>query len=274
MADLQEQQTAEPVEEASEGVAEQFAAADAAADPNVEEQLETPSVEEIAVRMGWVPKDKFQGDESKWKPAVDYMLDTPKIHKSLKRKLEHMETSLETIRATNSTILAEKLREQHEQLAGRYAAAVEKGDPDEAWAAANEIKRIQAQAAPKLPAPAPETQAWVQKNGRVMSDPLAQRRAREVCDAYARAGQSTVEQLTNTEAVMRREFPHLFDKPAPSVSAPSSRSTASVTKGGKTAADLPKEARAMADELVESGHIPNADAYAKHYFANLAARRV
>lgn len=272
MADLQEQQAAEPVEEASEGVAEQFAAADAAADPNIEEQ--TPSIEEIAGRMGWVPKDKFRGDEGKWKPADQFIIDGKDIQERQSRELRSIRETLDTVKATNATILAEKLREQHEQLASRYAAAVEKGDPDEAWDAANQIQRLQAAAAAPRAAPAPETQAWVQKNGRVMSDPLAQRRALEVCDAYARAGQSVAEQLSNTEAVMRREYPHLFDKPAPSVAAPSSRSTASTAKTGKTAADLPKEARAMADELVESGHIPNADAYAKHYFANLAARKV
>lgn len=256
--------------EGAETVEDQFAAADAAGDP---EGAETPSIEEIAGRMGWVPKEKFRGEETKWKPADQFILDGKDIQERQSRELRNIRDTVETIKATTASVLQERLAEQAADLSARYASAVEKGDPDETWAAANELMRLRESAAPRRAAPAPETNEWVQKNSRVMNDPLAAQRALQVCDAYARVGQSTVEQLQNTEAVMRREFPHLFeDKAAPSVNAPNSRSTAATAKTGKSAADLPREARAVADDLVDRGLIKSADDYARNYFAAQAKR--
>jgi hypothetical protein len=252
----------EVVEDKGAEVAAQFEEADAKADP-------APSVEEIASELGWVPQDKFKGPVEKWKPAEQFIRDGRDIQEKTARELREVRSTLETIKLTSGAIMADKLREQHERLAAQYQKAVDEGDPDRAWKAANAIRDLQTTAATPASAPAPDpaTERWVQKNGKVMSDPLAASRALQVCDAYARAGQPIDQQLANTEAVMRREFPHLFDdKPPASVSSPASRSTAQPTEGGNLVAKLPKEAKDFGKDLVERGLLPNIDAYAKHYF--------
>lgn len=266
---MQEVQEAEGLEaEAGAEVADQFAEADAQADPN---EGAEPSIDEVASEMGWVPKDKFKGPADKWKPASQFIRDGKNIQERLSRDVKSLRDTLDTVSKTSGQILADKLQEQHRMLSERYAAAVEKGDPDEAFAAANEIMRVKAAAQPARAAPAPETDAWVSKNSRVMNDPLAAQRALQICDAYARAGQSVPDQLANTEAVMKREFPHLFDdKPAPAVATPGRGLAAPRT--GKTAADLPKEARAIAEDMAERGMFPSPDDYARHYFAALAKK--
>lgn len=265
MATNPETQVEDPqaeVTEAAEAVEEQFAAADEAAEPA------PPTVEEIAARVGWVPQDKFKGPADVWKPAHQFILDGNDIKDRLSRELKGLRETTETIQKTTSSIIQDKLRQQAEELSAKYAAAVERGDPDEAFKLGKEILSVQDQASPKPQGPAPETQAWVGKNQRLMSDPVARQRALQVCDAYASEGLSTAEQLANTEAVMRREYPHLFEDKAPaSVAAPQSRSSAALQRGEKTSADLPKEAKAVAQDLVDRGLIPNLDSYAKNYFA-------
>lgn len=265
-----EDQLDEEVAEKAEAVEEQFAAADAAADPDIE----APKVEDIASRMGWVPKEKFKGPEEKWKPADQFILDGHDIQTARSRELKEMRQTLDSVARTSGQIMADKLREQHEALSQKYAAAVEKGDPDEAFAASRDIIALKMQDQPTRQAPAPEAVSWVEntkfmKPGTPDFDPVAAQRAIAVCDQYARAGFGPAEQVAKTEAIMRREFPHLFDagKPPPGVNEPSSR-TATSSKRPKGVADLPKEARALAQDWVDRGLIPNLDAYASRYWAD------
>jgi hypothetical protein len=272
----EQQQAAEAVEtneettEHQEAVADQFAEADDKADP-----APSLSIEDIAARGGWVPQDKFKGPAEKWKPADQFLLDGHEIKDRVSRELKGLRETVETIKSTNSTILQDRLAEQHAELSRQYAAAVEKGDPDAAWRAANGIRDLQSKASPQPSAPAPETEAWVAKNQKVKADPVAWQRALAINEAYIKSYPNSAvgEQLAYVEANMKREFPHLFDdKPAPQVSNPSTRSTAGAPRG-KTVADLPKEARAIADDMVERGLIPNADHYAKNYFAEIEKRK-
>jgi len=48
-----------------------------------------PDIERQAKGMGWVPKDKFRGDASKWRPADEYVQraeEFPQIAKSVIRR--------------------------------------------------------------------------------------------------------------------------------------------------------------------------------------------
>lgn len=249
-------------------VEEQFAAADAHADPGAEA---APSVEDIASSMGWQPKDKFRGDEATWKPAHEYLSASKDINRSLSRELREVRTTLETVSKTSAQIMADRLAEQRAELSQKYQDAVDRGDADGAWKAAGAIQNVDQQAASLTrPQEAPEEAiAWGQKNARVMGDPLAAQRAVQLCEPYARANYPAGKQLEAIEPILRREFPHLFEAPAkapPGVSQPGTRATSS-GRGGNTAADLPREARAIAADMVERGLIKSEDDYARNYFA-------
>lgn len=269
----------EAVEEKSEEVAEQFAEADAAADP---EATEPPSVEDIAARGGWVPKEKFKGPADKWKPADQFLLDGHEIKDRVSRELREVRGTLDTLKRTSASIMADKLREQHERLARDYQAAVEKGDPDEAHKLSRAIDGVvQQRQAVEAPGPAstsPDVDAWVEKNAwfdpkSPSFDPVANERAREICAKYAASGMPHPDQLTKTETLIRREFPHLFDSKGPAeVNGASTRSTAAAPKKAGSYADMPKDIREAADDLLDRGLIGSKEEYAKHYFNELAKR--
>jgi hypothetical protein len=269
----QEQQAAEPAaEEQTTGqeVADQFAEADAAANP----VAETPSVEELASEQGWMPQDKFKGPAEKWKPAHEFLRAGKDIQERTARELKEVRSSIDVLTRTSGAIMMDRLAAQHAEFTKRYQAAVERGDPDGAAIALDSIRDIQARAAsaatPARPqAPARETEAWVAKHQRLWNDPVAQQDALRVCNEYAKSNPNSTpaEQLHYTETHMRARYPFLFDdKPAPQVNGNITRNAGGVSSRTKTAGDLPKEARDMAKDLVERGLIPNEDTFAKHYF--------
>jgi hypothetical protein len=256
---------------AGQEVADQFAEADAAANP-VEE---TPSVEELASEQGWMPQDKFKGPAEKWKPAHEFLRAGKDIQERTARELKEVRSSIDVLTRTSGAIMMDRLAAQHAEFTKRYQAAVERGDPDGAAIALDSIRNIQAQAASaaspaRTPqAPARETEAWVAKHQRLWNDPVAQQDALAVCNAYAKShpNSTPAEQLHYTETHMRARYPFLFDdKPAPQVNGNITRNAGGVSSRTKTAGDLPKEARDMAKDLVERGLIPNEDTFAKHYF--------
>jgi hypothetical protein len=271
MAELEEQQAEEvstEVEEKGAEVADQFAEADAKAEPEA-----LPSVEEVAASIGWTPKDKFTGPEEKWKPAHQFIIDGRKAERNMKRNLEEMRATLDTVSKTSASIMEEKLRDQADALAAKYEAAVEAGDTKAAATALRDHDRIMAKAkepATERAAPSAETEAWASKNARVLKDPLAAQRAIELCEPYAKANYSAADQLAAIDPIMRREFPHLFDdKPAASVEGVRTR-TSVQQKRGKTAADMPKEAQVIANDMAERGLIKSPEDYARNYFAQIA----
>jgi hypothetical protein len=265
MAD--EVQQAEGQQDEQQKVEDQFAEADAKGDPNPEPL----SIEELASEQGWVPKDKFKGSEDDWKPAHEFIRAGKDIQKGLKRDLDGVRNTLDTVSKTSAALLAERLAEQRAQLSADFQRANEEGDPDKAWRAANGIMRIDATPLPGQGRPTPPAEAadWAQKNQRIINDPRAAQRAVDLCEPYARANWTAAQQLQAIEPALRQEFPYLFegmDKGPAGVSAPGSRMNGT-QKRGKTAADLPKEARAVAEDYVDRGLIKDVDQYARNYFA-------
>jgi hypothetical protein len=237
------------------------------------EQEAPPSVEDIASRMGWVPKEKFKGDEAKWKPAHDFIIAGKDIQERQSRDLKDLRTTMENVAKTTGAIMAERLETQKRELLAAHARAVEEGDPEAARQIARKIDQVEATDKPK---PSPDSEAWVAKNPWFLEDPLAHARAQEVAAIYARSGKSPAEQLEAAEAAVRREYPHLFkdasqDKAPASVNAPASR-TAETQKRGTASGDLPKEAKSIAQDLLDRGLIKSVDDYAKHYFAEQARK--
>jgi hypothetical protein len=276
MAEEVQQAEGQQTEEQKVEVEDQFAAADEQGNPNPEAP-EPPSVDEIASRMGWVPKEKFRGEESKWKPADQFILDGNDIKDRHARELKEMRTTLDTVAKTSGAIMAERLQAQHEELERKYVAAVEKGDPDEAFKLGRQIDQIidakRNGTDPARAAPDASTVQWVEKNPWMKPDspqydPVAVARAIAVCDQYAKANLPAAEQVQKTEAILRREFPHLFNdgKPPPGVNAPDTRLSVP-QKRGKTFGDLPKAAKDIAQDLVDRKLIPSVEHYTRNYFA-------
>lgn len=264
MSELQEQvQGAEAeIEEKAEGLDAQFAAADAEADPA------PPSVEEVAASIGWTPKEEYQGDPDKWKPADQFIRDGRKAERNMKRQLDEMRDTMSSVARTTGAIVQERIAQREAELSQQYAAAVEKGDPDAAWKASNQLRDLRDSTVPGRPAPQAETVEWAQKNKWLETDLVARNRALQVAQVYADNGYGAERQLAEAEAVIRREFPHHFrqgDTPA-DVNGVRTRASGQ-RKGGTTAADMPKVHQEIAADLIDRGLIPDKEAYARNYFA-------
>ena len=65
-----------------------------------------PSVEELAQRMGWKPKEQFRGDPDKWRPADEFILQGHEIQRSLSS--DPRPTSRRSTRATSTPASASR----------------------------------------------------------------------------------------------------------------------------------------------------------------------
>lgn len=93
-----------------------------------ETQNETPPVEVRAKEMGWIPKEEFKGDESKWIDAETFV--------------ERGETLLPIIKANNRD-LSQKLSQTQQQLAQAAAAIAEQRETIEGLKQFNEEIALQ-----------------------------------------------------------------------------------------------------------------------------------
>lgn len=269
MSDVQEQAEAADTETEAKGEAldAQFAAADAEANP---EQTAPLSLEDVAASIGWTPKEQYRGDPDKWKPADQFIVDGRKSERNMKRQLDEMRGTMESVAKTTGAIMAERIAQAEAALSARYAKAVDEGDHDAAWQVSNQIRDLRERTAPQRPGPLPETIEWAKKNSWMDTDLVARNRALQVAQIYADNGYGPADQIAQAEAVIRREFPHHFSggEKAPDVNGPRSRASGA-SRGGTTFDDMPKVHKDIAADLLERGLINDKNAYARNYFAGL-----
>lgn len=235
-------------------------------------------IADLAKSMGWRPKEEFKGDPNLWKPADEYIRAGGEIQRGQSRELKELRTTMDNIARTNAAIVQSTIAAEREKLIAKYNQAVEDGDAATSFNLGRQIDNLNQQAQtivnPPPAAPPPEAQAWVQRNNWFNQDPLARDLALNVAERYARAGHGTEEQLQAAEREVRRTYPHLFgasSKPPPGVQPPASRSGAS-RRVGSTFADLPAEAKKIAQDMADRGVIPDKEAYAKQYWQNVGKK--
>lgn len=66
--------------------------------------------EEEASRKGWVPKEKYRGDPTKWKPASQFLEDGKRYQKNMETRLERLERENEELKKSGKAFA-----EYHEQ---------------------------------------------------------------------------------------------------------------------------------------------------------------
>lgn len=103
-------------------------------------QGEDPAVEREAMKHGWVPRDRFRGDQSTWKPASAYLEDGLKFNKTMKRKLQQLEANYAELERTGQAFakfheeaMARKDQELKDSIAEtkrRARVAAREGDDD------------------------------------------------------------------------------------------------------------------------------------------------
>jgi hypothetical protein len=235
----------------------------------------------LAIEMGWVPKDKYQGPAEDWKDAETFIRAGRDIQRDTAAQLKAVRTELETVARTSASIVEQQVNERVAALRTEHAEAVEAGDADRAFKIAQTIDTTIASATPAK-APPPEARdfasrnaAWFQKEGHEE----ATVRAIELANMFASRGYKEPSmQLSMVEQRMRREYPELFKegmngqrKDPPGVNAPGSRVPAQGNRQ-KGFGDMPKEAQDIARDMVERKVIKSTDDYVRNYFANEAGK--
>jgi hypothetical protein len=248
-----------------------------------EEGGEPPAVEtaeDVARKIGWVPKDEFKGNPDDWKPATDFIISGRDIQRGYATELKGLRSQIDVMARTTADIVKDRLEAQRSELTSRYNELVEEGNAAEAFKVSQRLLDIDRRvAAPPPAAPPPEVADFVERNKTWYDvDPAATLRAREVSDKLAARGASVADQLQAAERIVRTEFPDLFQgqrngqRAAPAVHRPGSRSAAPSNKA-KTFADLPPDNQKVARMMVENGSIPDVEAYSKYYWKNAEGKR-
>ena len=242
------------------------------AEPGAQESSEPTPYDELAQKIGWVPKDQFQGDPALWKPAEQFILDGRDIQRNTAAELKALRTTVETIGKTSATIVEQEVSRRTAELTERYNAAVEDGNATEAFKIGREIMQVQATPAPTVNAPGVEALSFAERNKSwFQKDALATATAVEICNRLAAQGYDNATQLDAAEKEVKRIYPHLFGgmngKPAPGVNAPGQRAPAPTSGREKGFADMPPEAQKVANDMVARGVIKADDKAAKELFA-------
>ena len=237
----------------------------------VEEVVESvDSLEAIALDMGWTPKDKWRGDESRYKDANSYIRDTAKINTDQRSELKALKETTSRIASVTETLMAERIAERDTFWENKHREAVDMGDQDAAREAVTEMAKVKA---PQQRVEPVETQDFMARNTWFNKDPMATKLAHETAQTYANAGYSTADQLSKAETEVRKQYPELFPqaKPAPGVGAPASRQAA--VSRANPVDQLPPEALAVARDMEERLGLPVAKFAEKWVADNKGAKK-
>lgn len=242
------------------------------------------SIEDVASRMGWSPKEKWHGPAEKWKPADEFLISTVDINHKLARDLKATKESVDRISRTSAAIAEREIERRMAELSARHDAAVEAGDKEGAKRLGVEIAK--AQAAPATTQDASLIKDFEARNPWFGEDPDASDLAYKTAEMWMRKGADHATQMQKAEEVVRKRFPTLFEggkpaaqeaqpearKPAPAVNSPATR-TGATNPHKKGQADLPEPARRAAvhamKDFVRRGRCTEEE-YWKMYFEESA----
>jgi hypothetical protein len=243
------------------------------ADANANIQVDqSQEVETKARRLGWVPKEDFRGDPTRWKPADEFLAHGEEILPILRQNNETLHDRLakqERDLGEAKQVLLEMREfnrrneqriksEARSEVEAEMRAAVETADTQRFDAAQARMKAIEAppsyqpnagQAPPQRPYVEPAVQQWVADNPWFNNDPVLNTVAQAIHVQLGREkpGLSLSDNLAEVTREVRARFPEKFG-----VNVRRSDASAVATPGGapaprrtnkRTFDDLPQEAK-------------------------------
>ncbi len=237
-----------------------------------------PPEEERARQEGWKPKEEWKGPPEKWLPAEAFnakgeqiarilSVRTKKQEELLARqaaKLEELTTVIGEFRDYHASAI-EQERAAHkaeiERLKAEKAKADHIGDFDAYKDAERKIRDLEAVSPPpqkqRSDARNPDIDAFIERNQWFSSDPEMNAAAVMFSGALEKKSpsMSLAENLTKTEAAMRRMFPEKFENPRRSQeqAVESGSIPASSGEAKKGYSSLPLDAKVACDRFVKSG---------------------
>lgn len=217
---------------------------------------EAPTDEDIASKRGWKPRDDFYQDpdnEGKpWFPA-DRFLERGEFFDEISRlKRENRETK-ESVKELLKEEREATRKQTLERLRKEHSEAVEAGDADKAWDAAQRISEAEKPAEPEVPAAA---RAFIERNlSHLKSNRAFVAMARAQESEYRDQGLDEDEIFGRVQRDVEKRFPELYEnrersRPAAvETKAPTRRATPKKPR----LADLPEEFQEVGRKWVRQG---------------------
>lgn len=245
---------------------------------------EQVAAETEARANGWVPKEEFRGDETRWKSAEDFNAAGKNIaavqserNKKLVADMESMKQSMadmqkgqfELIREARNEVKS-KYEQKLEKLKTEQEKAFDDGDKEKFQAVNAKIENLEPpKEAPKkevLPAPDPVFVDWLAKNDWYQTDPQLMGDADVIGERLAKSGMTGKPFLDEIEKQVKKLNPDKFEsKQSPSKVEGGSSAGGGGGGKGKSYSDLPAEAKKACDRFVKEIGMKKED-YVKEYF--------
>jgi hypothetical protein len=238
--------------------------------------------EERARAQGWRPKEEYRGPEDKWVDADAFLDRADKELPIARERTRAMERELRELKATVKQFsehhakvqeiayeraVADLKKQRREAIAIGDAEAVEKAEDK-----LEELKGVKpASVKQEAREIAPEVQTWLQANPWFHADKRLASYADGVC-AELQAEDPTRDLgdiLREVTKEVKERFPEKFANARRSAppSVEGAGPIAAGSKGAKTYAALPADARAACDRFVKAG-LMTKEQYTKEYFGS------
>lgn len=248
--------------------------------------------EEKASEMGWVPKEKWRGDPSQWRPAEEFVKRGESIIPILNDRVHKLESDLKMALKVNERELKEIKAQSYERARAEYDAKLQElrekedrafmeGDQEEFDKVRQQREKIKPPEPVVIdsePEVAPEFEPWVKKNPWYQNDDELREYADSVGEGIVKAKAAKGESISNdelfslVEKTVKATYASKFENPR--------RSEPGAVEGGtdapkssdnrKTFADLPASAKQqyerMAKKFEMQGRKFTKEQYATTYF--------
>ena len=195
--------------------------------PEATPEREFSSIEIKAIEQGWIPKEEFDGDESEFIDAPEFVRRGElfgKIEKQSK-ELKAVRQALEALSAHHSKVKEMEYERALKTLKDARRQATVEGDHERALALEDKIDEVKAEkeqlsreaAATAVQEPegyTPEFQSWVSRNEWYETNKVMRATADTLGKQLYNEGHSPAEVLKLVEQEIRKEFAHKFSSPA------------------------------------------------------------
>lgn len=190
-------------------------------------EREYTSIEVKAIEQGWIPKEEFDGDESEFIDAPEFVRRGElfsKIEKQSK-ELKAVRQALEAFRVHHTKVKEAEYERALKTLKEAQRQATVEGDHERALTLGDKIEEVRvekeavnreaAQTAIQEPEEYnPKFKEWVSRNDWYESNKLMRKTADALGKELYEEGHSPDEVLELVEKEIRKEFKHKFENPA------------------------------------------------------------
>lgn len=247
------------------------------------EAEKTVDFESQAREDGWVPKEEWKGDTSRWVDAKTFVergqtflpIVQAKFRKSLdtidvlKKEVDELKSGNKEFREFHEKVLAREQKEREKlitELEAQRQKAITDGD-GEAFSRADKKLQEARSEPPKKPGVSPETQAWLTENAWYTTDPVMKAVADGLSDLVAaeNPGLKGKPFLDKLGEKVREQMPHKFQNARRETSTTEDHGRKSASKKARTYDDLPADARKACDRFTKTIPGFTKEAYLSQY---------